>query len=100
MLIVHAGARMDRANSQTVFRPVLRPCASKNTSHSKKNLRLIIDFFLLFHVIYSRCHSHLAAMKNGKIVRDAFTFPSCCVCVVKQTLFDRNVRILFLIGYI
>ncbi|EFX88879.1 hypothetical protein DAPPUDRAFT_311125 [Daphnia pulex] len=26
---------------------------------------------------------HLAALKNGKIVREAFTFPSCCVCVLK-----------------
>lgn len=36
---------------------------------------------------------HLAAIKNGKIVREAFTFPSCCVCVLKQPFLDSRTNI-------
>ncbi|KAI9564522.1 hypothetical protein GHT06_008261 [Daphnia sinensis] len=36
---------------------------------------------------------HLAAIKNGKIVREAFTFPSCCVCVLKQPFLDSRANI-------
>ncbi|XP_057370853.1 uncharacterized protein LOC130691854 [Daphnia carinata] len=36
---------------------------------------------------------HLAAIKNGKIVREAFTFPSCCVCVLRQPFLDSRSNI-------
>jgi hypothetical protein len=36
----------------------------------------------------------MAALKNGKIVREAFKFPSCCVCVVKQMSWESRSNVI------
>ena len=36
----------------------------------------------------------MAALKNGKIVREAFKFPSCCECVVKQMSWDSRSNVI------
>ncbi len=90
LVIINTGRRTRRVIMLRTFQLATKPFACRNTSRSK---RFCLATFAepkssLRHDSFCHC-SHLAAVKNGKIVREAFTFPSCCVCVVKQPLLER-----------